>query len=243
MATVVHGKPVRLGADRRWVARATYLDTRTGLVPIGVEVRPVLPGENDERPSGQDRDWPRLPSELDPAVVPAGGLPLAALRGIDWREQWVRAEKVVTRSLAELNLFDRSGERLREFLTAVTAAAVRRGMLRPGRRDLTRSFLALIEASGEADTGGSPPTRRQVLHRLQQAYPDFDETELRATLQWARTHRPPLFTSNGQRRAGGTLSEFAQRILVLAEPLDVLSPDERDEVLAQRAVDLPEFRQ
>lgn len=232
MANVVCGEPMRLDRDGQWLARATYLETRAGLIPIGVEVRPARFGAG----------WLPLPAELDPSEVPVGGLPLAALRGIEWRDQRVRAEKVATQSVAELSLFDETGEGLREFLRRVTAVAVERGMLRAGRRDLARAFFVLIKASADGSRDGSPPRRGQILDQVRQVFPDVDETEIRATLQWARTHRPPLFTSNGPRRAGGMLTGFAQKVLVLADPTEVLSPDDRDEAFAQRAVDLPEFR-
>lgn len=55
--------------------------------------------------------------------------------------------------------------------------------------------------------------------------------------------RAALFTSFGHRRAGGPLTGYAQRILLLAEPLLALPPCARDEVLMQRAAELPEFEQ
>lgn len=234
---VVYGKVMALDAEGRWAARVSYMETPDGLVPVGIDVRPSLWAEDS------DDSWPPLPRQLDPAAIPPGGLSLSLLRNIDWSDRNERNQLIVSQILGDLYHYGYEFEAVLEHLQHVTEIAVTRRLLRRGRRDLTRSLFALVESSPDAYPHRTPPTRQQTLDRVRKAFPDFNETELRATLHWARKHEPPLFTSFGHRRAGGLLTGHAQQILLLADPLLALPPDARDEVQVQRAAELPEFRQ
>jgi hypothetical protein len=232
---VIHGRVQALGPDGEWVARGVYVRNDEGhLVPIGVDVRPASLAQADET-----KPWAPLPPEVDDFLLPRAGLSLSLLRtDLEWEDRDNSVDRVIEDELGELYSF--GPETLVAHLRKVTDMAVERGMLRRGRRDLSRSLFVLIESSVEAAVDGRPRTRDQIIGRVRQVYPDFDETELRSTIQWARTQQPPLFLPYGQRQRGGRISRAALRILVLSEPLDSLEPDVRDAIRKARDSD-PEF--
>lgn len=202
------------------------------LVPIGLEVRPAsLAGDGRG-------GWPGLPDEVAAGALPGTGFPLSLLRRFEWEERAAKVEPVVDRELGDL--YQVGTEAVVQHLRRVTDLAVRRGMLRPGRRDLARSVFTLLEASVER-TDGRPRSRGEIVAAVRGVYPDFDEAELRSTVQWARTHRPPLFAPYGSRQRGGRITRQTQLILILVDPLRSLEPDEREEIRRIRALDLQEF--
>ena len=234
---VVQGTPYALDASGNWMARPTYALTVDGLIPVGVDVRLASSALIGDAP------WlAEMLVDVDDSLLPAGGLPASLLRQVAWPEQDRERELVVSQVLGDLYAHDGSVETVLAHLRAVADIAVERGMLKPGRRDLARSLFTLVEASPDARGERAAPSRRHVVERVCRFFPDFDSTELRATLQWARTHSPPLFSSHGERRTGGSLTRHAQRILILADPLDVLDPWHRNEILRLRARELPEFQ-
>jgi hypothetical protein len=236
VAKVIYGRVQAVGPGGDWVARAVYVrNEERHLVPIGMEVRPAA-----FAPSYESQPWDPLPQEVDDSLLPPGGLSLSLLRSdLEWEDRDSSVERVIEAELGELYAFGL--DTLIEHLRTVTDIAVERGMLRRGRRDLARSLFVLIESSAEAARDGRPPTRDQIISSVRRVYPDFDEAELRSTIQWARTQKPPLFLPYGQRQRGGRISRATLLILVLTEPLDSLEPDFRDSIRRERAAELPEF--
>ena len=227
MTEIVYGGNMYLDREGRWVARASYVERDDDLVPVGVEVRLL------SRP-GAPVDWSRPVTEVEEESVPEGGLSVATLRNIAWHDRSLRAGMAVTELLGELFVYDEAA--VLEHLQAVASDAVTQGLLHRGRRDLTRSLLALVMSTPEGFAETRPPSRMDTVTRVQRHYPDFTANELRSTLAWARGHEPPLFTNSGHGRAGGFLTRHAQRILQLRDPLLVLDEATRHRLEEERAL-------
>lgn len=229
MSRVTYGRTTLLDRDGAWAARAIYATDDTGnLTPIGLEVRPAILAAEGDTP------WPALSMSAQTGDLPDTGFPLHLLRSFAWAEREEDIKEAWGHIEADLGLVYSFGpERVLAYLSRVANEAVARGHLKPGRRDMARSLFALLEASAEK-SGGVPRSRDEIVDAVREVYPDFDKNELRATIQWARNLQPPLFEPYGQRQRGGRLTQAAQVVLVLAEPLDALEPHERDEVEASR---------
>jgi hypothetical protein len=224
---IIYGDNMYLDRDGRWVARAAYVERQGDLVPVGVEVRLV------PRP-GAPVDWTQPATHIDEQWVPEGGLSVATLRNIVWHDRTLHAGMAVTELLGELFVYDEAA--VLEHLQLVTADAVELGLLRRGRRDLTRSLFALVMSTPEGFAEMGSPSREATINRVQRHYPGFTSNELRSTLAWARGHEPPLFTNSGHGRAGGFLTRHAQRILQLRDPLLRLDEATRHRLEEERAL-------
>lgn len=239
VSRVWYGQPQPLDRDGVWVARALYAeDEDRHLTPIGLEVRPAGLASDD---------WSPLPSEIDQSLLPESGFPVSLLRSaFRWEERSKKLDQVVNLNLGDVSLgelYELGSQALLQHLQTVATRAVELGHIRPGRRDLARSLFTLIEASAQRSQDREPRSREEIVRAVRELYPDFDETELRATVQWARTHEPPLFLPYGQRQRGGRLTKFVERILILADPDESLDPFFVDQLRQERARELPEFEQ